>query len=227
MSALRTPRSPRQGPRRAPDRPRRARRAVAAVPVGRRRHALARAAGQRPADRRLQPVPPAARCVPAERPDVRLRGGGPDRRARPGGARGGPRRVDDRGARCGRDGQRRRHPLPARPAAPARGRETRRGPLPRRVRRRRRQRRAADAGRLHALRRGAGPVPAVGRRTPRAVVRRARRGLRDPPDDRARRARRWPGCTPARRPPRSPGSRRSGWPTGSARARTGASRARA
>ena len=35
-----------------------------------------------------------------------------------------------------------------------------RGPVPRRLRRRGRQRRAADAGRLHALRRGAGPVPA-------------------------------------------------------------------
>ena len=34
-------------------------------------------AGERPADRRLQPVPPAARRLPAERPDVRLRGGRP------------------------------------------------------------------------------------------------------------------------------------------------------
>ncbi len=53
---------------------------------------------------------------------------GPDRRPRPRRARGGPRRVDDRGARCRRDGRRRRHPLPARPAAPARGREARRPP---------------------------------------------------------------------------------------------------
>ena len=58
-----------------------------------------------------------------------------------------PRRVDDRGARRRRDGRCGRHPLPARPAAPARGREARRRPLPRRLRRRRRQRRAADAGR--------------------------------------------------------------------------------
>ena len=42
--------------------------------------ALARPAGQRPADRRVQPVPPAARRVPAARPDVRLRGGRPPRR---------------------------------------------------------------------------------------------------------------------------------------------------
>ena len=70
-----------------------------------------------------------------------------------------PRRVDDRRARRGRDGQRRRHPLPARPAAPARGRQACRRALPRRLRRRRRQRRAADAGGLHALRRGAGPLP--------------------------------------------------------------------
>ena len=47
-----------------------------------------------------------------------------------------PRRVDDRGARRGRDGRCRRHPLPAGPAAPARGREARRRPLPRRLRRR-------------------------------------------------------------------------------------------
>ena len=102
MSALRTPRSSGKVRAGAPDRPRRARRAVAAVPVGRRRHALARPAGQRPADRRVQPVPPAARRLPPERPDVRLRGGRPDRRARPRRARGGPRRVDDRGARRGR-----------------------------------------------------------------------------------------------------------------------------
>ena len=36
--------------------------------------ALARAAGERPADRRVQPVPPAAGRVPAARPAVRLRG---------------------------------------------------------------------------------------------------------------------------------------------------------
>ena len=87
-----------QGPPRAPDRPRRPRRAVPPVPVRRRRHALARTAAQRAADRRVQPVPPAARRVPAERPDVRLRAGWPDRRARPRRARVGPRRVDDRGA---------------------------------------------------------------------------------------------------------------------------------
>ena len=48
---------------------------------------------------------------------------GPPRRPRPRGARHRPRRVDDRGARCGRDGRCRRHPLPARPAAAARGRK--------------------------------------------------------------------------------------------------------
>ena len=77
----------------------------------------------------------------------------------------GPRRVDDRGARRGRDGQRRRHPLPPRPAAPARGRQAGGRPLPRRLRRRGRQRRAAHAGRLHALRRGAGPLPGGQTRT--------------------------------------------------------------
>ena len=52
-----------------------------------------------PADRRVQPVPPAARRVPPERPDVRLRGGRPPRRPRPRRARVVPRRVDDRRAR--------------------------------------------------------------------------------------------------------------------------------
>ena len=121
---------------------------------------LARAAGQRPADRRLQPVPPAARRVPAARPAVRVRGGRPARRARPRGARGRPRRVDDRRARRDRHGRRGRHPLPPRPAAPARGRQARRGALPRGLRGHRRQRRAVHAGRVRALRRGAHPVPA-------------------------------------------------------------------
>ena len=183
--------------------------------------------GQRPADRGVQPVPPAARCLPPERPDVRLRGGRPDRRARPGRARERPRRMDDRGARCGRDGQRRRDPLPPRPAAAARRREAGRGALPRRLRRCRRQRRAADAGRVHALRRGARPVPgdrpgrcpSRGPTTERPAAASARR-------HRSTRCRS-PGCTPRRRPRRSPGSRPSGSPTGSARGPTGACRARA
>ena len=226
MSALRAPRGRGQGPRRAPDRPRRARRAVAAVPVRQRRHPLARAAGQRAADRRLQPVPPAAGRLPAERPDVRLRGRGPHRRPGPRRARGRPRRVDDRGARRHRHGRRRRHPLPPRPAPPARGRQARRGALPRRLRRRRRQRRAVHAGRLHALRRGADPVPArrrgrCRRRGRTSARRRPRIRPTTPLDALAAVA----GSTPRRRRSRSRASRRSGWPTGSARARTGGSRA--
>ena len=107
------------------------------MPGRRSRDALARAAGERPADRRVQPVPAAARRVPAARPDVRLRGGGPPRRPDPRRARLVPRRVDDRRARRDRLLDRRRHPLPARPAAPPRGVEARRRPLPRRLRRRR------------------------------------------------------------------------------------------
>ena len=75
------------------------------------------AAGQRAADRRVQPVPAAARRVPAERPHVRLRERGPDRRPGPRRARDVARRVDDRRARRGRDGRRRRHPLSTRPAS--------------------------------------------------------------------------------------------------------------
>ena len=70
-----------------------------------------------------------------------------------------------------------------------------RRPLPRRVRRRRRQRRAADAGRLHALRRGAGPLPRGATRPPRAVVRRAGRRLPDPADHRRSMRCRSPGST--------------------------------
>ena len=62
----------RQGARRPADRPRRARRAVAAGPGRRRRDAVARAAGVRTADRRVQPVPAAARRVHAARRDVRV-----------------------------------------------------------------------------------------------------------------------------------------------------------
>ena len=93
----------RQGPPGPPDRPRRARRAVAAVPRSDGADdALARPAGQRAADRRVQPLPAAARRLPAERPAVRLRGARPSRRPRPRRARERPRRVDDRGARRGR-----------------------------------------------------------------------------------------------------------------------------
>ena len=132
-----------------------------------------------------------------------------------------PRRVDDRRARRGRDGRRRRHPLPARPAAPARGRKRGAGALPRRLRRRRRQRRAVHAGRASCAtarsailfrRRTTGRCPTPW--TDEAA--RARRGIR--PADAARRARRSPGCTPRRRRSRSRASRRSGSPTGSARA---------
>ena len=69
------------------------------MPVRRSGDALARPARQRPADRRVQPVPPAARRLPPERPHVRLRAGRPDRRPGPRRARDDPRRVDDRGAR--------------------------------------------------------------------------------------------------------------------------------
>ena len=128
----------------------------------------------------------------------------------------GPRRMDDRGARCRRHGQRGRDPLSARPAAPARGRETWRGALPRRLRRRRRQRRAAHAGRVHALRRGASPVPGERPGPPGAVDRRSRRRLRHPPDDIARRAAARPAVrgrdARAGRPARGHPARRLGAP---------------
>ena len=132
---------------------------------------------------------------------VRLRGGRPDRRPRPRRARDGPRRVDDRGARRGRDGQRRRHPLPARPAAPARGRQARRGALPRRLRRRRRQRRAAHAGRASCATARSGSCP--GRRTRRCPTpwsdERAA-AVRDPADDRPSTRSPCRGCTPSATP---------------------------
>ena len=219
MSAkLAAQRSPRQGPCRAPDRPCRARRAVPPVPVRRRRHPVARPAGERATDRRVQPVPPAARGVPAERPDVRLRGRGPDRGAPARRARVDPRRVDDRGARRRRDGQRRRHPLSARAAAAARGRQASRRALPRRLRRRGRQRRAADAGRLHAATARSGSCCAAGDGSPaEAVDGRASRRLRDPAGHPARRAARCRGCiravTPgAGRPPRGLAPGRLGAP---------------
>ena len=56
-------------------------------------------ARQRPADRRLQPLPPAARRVPAARPPLRLRGRAARRRPGPRRARDLPRRLDDRRAR--------------------------------------------------------------------------------------------------------------------------------
>ena len=81
--------------------------------------------GERSADRRVQPVPAAARRLPAARPAVRLRGGGRAVRPGPGRARDVARRMDDRRARRDRAGRGRRHPLPPRPAPPARRREAR------------------------------------------------------------------------------------------------------
>ena len=205
-------------------------RAVAPVPVGRRRHALARAAGQRPADRRVQPVPPAARCLPAARPactSTRRTAGSP-----------GLVRVEREAVRdewtiveldAVGHGRCRRHPLPPRPAAAARGREARRRPLPRRLRRRRRQRRAVHAGRLRPLRRGAHPVPrpATSRCRRRGRDERAAGG-RHPAGHAARRARPRRACTPPSTPaPVAAPRGASASPTGSARGRTGASRARA
>ena len=94
-------------------------------------------------------------------------------------------------------GQCRRHPLPAGPAPAARRLQAGSGPLPRRLRRCRRQRRAADAGRVHALRRGTDPVPrrTTGRcrsRGPRSEPQRPRIRRDDP-------ARRAP-AVPALRP---------------------------
>ena len=159
MSETRAVRSRRQGQGSPFDGPRRTRRAVASVPGRGILDAVAGPAGQRSADRRVQPVPAAARRVPAARPDVRLRGGRPSRRPDQGRARVVPRRVDDRGARRDRLLDRRRHPVPARPAARPRGVEAWRCPAPRRLRRPGRQRRAVHAGRVHALRRGGRPVP--------------------------------------------------------------------
>ena len=173
--------------------------------------------GQRPADRRVQPVPAAARRLPAARPAVRLRGGGRPVGPHPGRARHGPRRVDDRRARRDRDGRGRRHPLPARPAHPARRCKAGRDPLPCRLRRRGRQRRAVHAGRLRPLRRGAPAVPSARRRRcpSRGPTSRPPRPGSGP---RSRSTRsRWPGST--RRSPRSRSSvsRPTGSATGSAR----------
>ena len=83
----------------------------------------------------------------------------------------------------------------------------------------RRQRRAVDAGRVRALRRGAGPVPAPVAGPSRAVAETAAPGCGIRPADAARCAAAVAGCTRRRRPRRSPASRRSASPTGSARAR--------
>ena len=208
----------RQGPGRAPDRPGRARRAVAAVPAGVGRDALARPARERPPDRRVQPVPAAARRLPAARPAVRLRGGGRAVGPDPGRARDGPRRVDDRRARRDRPRRGRRHPLPARPAHPARRGEARRDPVPRRLRRRRRQRRAVHAGRLRPVRRGGPAVPAARRGAAGAWSdeRAAEAGIRPARADRLRRPRPPLRDRDARSP--SSASRPIGSATGSARA---------
>ena len=87
--------------------------------------ALAGAAGHRPADRRVQPVPAAARCVPTQRPAVRLRARTADSPACVRVERESHRdewtivELDAVG-----HGRRRRHPLPPRPAAPARRRRS-------------------------------------------------------------------------------------------------------
>ena len=133
------------------------------------RDPLARAAGQRPADRRVQPVPAAARRLPAARPDVRLRGGrpavGPDPgRARHRSATSG-RSSSSTGSAAGQAGDIRfrlvnqvlRDAAEARPVA-----------APRRVHRPGRQRRAVHAGRVRPLRRRADPPP---RRRPGAARR--------------------------------------------------------
>ena len=182
----------------------------------------------RTADRRVQPVPAAAGRLPAERPHVRLRGGGPHRGPRPRGARERPRRVDDPRARCGRDGRCRRHPLPARPAAAARGREARRrpastspAPTPTATSSCSCRPASSATARSRSCPRPAGlPLPA-----PWPDERAAE--LRDPPDDAPRCARPQPAVCDSDAARRSPASRPSGSPTGSARARTGGCRARA
>ena len=112
------------------------------------------------------------------------------------------------------------------PAHPARRREARGDPLPRRLRRRGRQRRAVHAGRLRPLRRGAGPVPAARRPPcprPWSDERAAEHGIRPAAADRRRRP--GPAVRGGHAPARSSASRRSGSPTGSARAPAGGSRA--
>ena len=175
------------------------------------RHALARPAGQRAADRHVQPVPPAARRVPAARPAVRLRGGGRPVGPRPGRARD-VRATSGRSSSSTRSGMAEAGDIRFRLVqhllrdGAKRGRD----PLPRRLRRRGRQRRAVHAGRLRPLRRGAAPVPAARRDAARAVDRRA--GRRRPGSGRPSRSTRWrsPGCTPPPRRSRSSVSRPTG-----------------
>ena len=93
-------------------------------------------------------------------------------------ARQPPRRVDGRGAGRRRRPRCRRRAVPPRPAPAARRRQAGRGPVPRRLRGRRRQRRAVHAGRVHPLRRRARPVPRA--RRPAAGADAGRRGARRP-----------------------------------------------
>ncbi len=185
----------RPSPPRPADRSRRPRGALPALPAGKRRRALAGLARERSADRRLQPVPVAARRLPAERPALRLRGRAPHLRPASSGARRLARRVDDRRARCHRLGRLRRHAVPPRPAPAARRRQARRHPLPRRLLGRPGQSRALHAGRLRPLRPGAAPLP----RHRRSRCRRhGRTSRREPPASgpasRSTRCR-WPACT--------------------------------
>ena len=112
-----------QGPRRTPDRSRRAGRAVPARAGRWRRDALARAPGDGAADRDVQPVPAAARGLQPQRRDVRVRSRRARRRPAPRRARQPSRRVDGGGARRGRRPRRRRRAVPAGPAPAARRRQ--------------------------------------------------------------------------------------------------------
>ena len=179
-----------QGPRRSPDRPRRARRAVPAV-AGRRRRR--RASLGLPVTGSRSACSACSGCRSARSSRTTRSTSTRRTAASPGCCAWSARRPATSGRSWSStpigQGRCRRHPLPARPAPPARRRQARRDPLPRRLRRRRRQRRAVHAGRLRALRRGAHPPSARRPGAARADGRRGGRRLRHPADAAARRAR--------------------------------------
>ncbi len=124
--------------------------------------------------------------------------------------------MDDRRARRRRCGRCRGYPLPIGATAAPRRSEARGRTLPRRLCRCGRQRRAPHAGRVHALRRGADPVPRVGRPIAGAVGGRSRRRARHSLDGRTGRARPCPAVQPGdpgpRRAARTDSPRRLGAP---------------
>ena len=226
MTATRAAAPAGQGPRRPADRPRRPRRAVAPVPdrtTRRRARSACRSAARRSACSacsgcRSAPSAPTTCCT-----STRRAAGSPASSAS----------SASRPATSGRSSSSTRSGMAdagdiryrlvqqlLREGAQARG-----GALPRRVRRRGRQRRAAHAGGLHALRRGAHPRSGPPSELPKPWTDKAASGRPHPARRAARRARPAAACTSPRRPARSPASRRSGCPTGSARAPIGACRA--